>query len=157
MIKIKEINYTDGSSIDVGAIVENLQMLATEIDGNRNRENTIPAGIGSTSCPIMLRGDYDIIKAGHPRLDITSAYCTLGDNIKQPCKAILFVNNKKISNIKFGKSEKSGKIQIFELPDDVDMAEYDTMSVRTSDDRRLVITVSFASKEDDGMIYVDEV
>lgn len=148
MIKIKEINFTDGSSIDVGAIVENLQMLATEIDANRNKENTIPAGIGSISYPVMLRGEYEVISNGHPRLDITSAYCTLGDNIKQPCKVSLFVNDKKISSVKFGTSEKSGKIQIFELPDDIDMADYDTMKARISDDRRLVITVSFVSNEE---------
>ena len=147
MIQLKTVNYTDGSSIDVGAIIENMQMLADEIELSRGRENVIPAGFGTMSCPICERGTHKLIPKGHPRMEFLNAHCVLGDNIKQSVKVVLLVNEKKVSALKFAANEKSGKIQVFEIPEELGLGTYDEISVRTSDDRRLVAFGSFISEE----------
>lgn len=147
MIKLKEINYTDASSIDVKAIIENMQILADEIDASRRKRNVIPTGYGSFSCPIELRGTYDLVPSGHPRLDVRSVHCVLADNVKRGVKVTLHINEKKIAAVKFAASEKSGKMQVFELPDDIDLGTNYALRARTSDDRRLIVTANAASLE----------
>lgn len=147
MIQLKTVNFTDASSIDVGAIVENLQILRAEIEASRRRENVIPAGFGTMSCPICERGTHPLVPKGHPRMEFLNAHCVLGDNIKQSVKVSLLVNEKVIASIKFATNEKSGKIQVFELPEDLDLGSFDEINVRTSDDRRLVAFGSFMSEE----------
>jgi len=147
MIQLKTVNFTDGSSIDVGAIIENLQILADEIDASRIKKNVIPTGYGSFSCPIEHRGTYDVIPHGHPRLDVRSVHCVLADNIKRGVKVTLHIDEKKIAAVKFAASEKSGKMQVFTLPDDLDLGTNYAMRVRTSDDRRLIVTANAASVE----------
>ena len=147
MIELKKINYTDGSSVDVETIIENLQTLADEIDASRTKKNVIPTGFGSFSCPVEFRGTYDVIPHGHPRLDVRSVHCVLADNIKRGVKVTLHIDEKKIAAIKFSASERSGKMQVFELPDDLDLGTNYALRARTSDDRRLIVTANAASVE----------
>lgn len=147
MIELKKINYNDNSVIDVATIVENLEMLASEIDASRVKRNVIPTGLGTFSIPIEHRGTYDVVPEGHPRLDIRSAYVMLGDNIKNSVKISILINEKKIADVKFAANEKSGKMQIFDLADDIDLGTNYALRVRTSDDRRLVVNVMAASIE----------
>lgn len=147
MIQLKDVNFTDSSTIDVGAIVENMQMLAEEIDTSRMSENVIPAGFGTMSCPICERGTHQLVPKGHPRMEFLNAHCVLGDNIKQSVKVSLLVNEKKIGSIKFAANERSGKIQVFEIPEGTSLGTFDEINVRTSDDRRIVAFGSFISEE----------
>lgn len=147
MIQLKTVNYTNGSSVDVGAIIENLQTLADEIELSRGRENVIPAGFGTMSCPICERGTHRLVPKGHPRMEFLNAHCVLGDNIKQGVKVSLLVNERIVSTLKFAANEKSGKIQVFDIPEETDLGTFDEINVRTSDDRRLVAFGSFVSEE----------
>lgn len=147
MITLKDIEYSDGSTINVEAIIDNFAVLAAEIELSRGRENMIPAGFGTMSLPICERGTYKLVPKGHPRMEFLNAHCVLGDNIKQQVKVSLLVNEKKIDSLKFAANEKSGKIQVFEIPEELSLGTLDEISVRTSDNRRLVAFGSFMSEE----------
>ena len=147
MIQLKTVNFTDGSSIDVAAIIDNLQMLAAEIDASRTGVNVIPAGFGTMTCPICERGTHPLVPKDHPRMQFLNAHCVLGDNIKQSVKVSLLVNEKLIASVKFAVNEKSGKIQVFEIPEDITLGSLDEVNVRTSDNRRLVAFCTFTSEE----------
>ena len=149
MIQLKPINYTNASSIDVEAIVENLRMLASEIESSRSRKNVIPTGIGSISVPIMTNGRHTVIPRNRLRLDILSAHVMIADNIRRAVKVALYINERKVAKTKFGSSERSGKIQIFDLPDDLELGIYDEVTADVSDGRRMVVTVTAATKEDE--------
>ena len=80
-------------------------------------------------------------------MQFLNAHCVLGDNIKQSVKVSLLVNEKLIASVKFAVNEKSGKIQVFEIPEDITLGSLDEVNVRTSDNRRLVAFCTFTSEE----------
>jgi len=143
MIKNAKLKYIEADSaapMDLVALRENFDKLE-EVANNHAEELKLLAQMHTQtiSYAIDVAGLTTILKPNkHKGVRIVNAFVQMGDNIKEE----QFVGLTGISdNIKFSKSERSGKVRMFTLTKDR-VATNEPIRVSTSSNRRIIVNVT---------------
>lgn len=150
MNDLKRIFFESGvaSSLGVQEIIDNFETIKGAIEESEPDFEYLHklTGFGSFTVAADTAGLHTMFDAmTHPHIKVTHAYVTLGDNSPQDVIVRLLKSGKKdiAQPITLKATEKSGKMQIYDLFSREIVSRYDSLDFELSASRRVAVTVSF--------------
>ena len=138
--KLKFVQADPATTMDLEALRDNFDILE-EVSNNHSEELELLADMQTQtiSYAIDSSGLTTILKANkHTDMKIINAFVQMGDNIKEE----QVVGLMGISDaIKFSKSEKSGKVRMLSILNDIVLSDKDIV-VTTSSNRRIIVNIT---------------
>ena len=150
MDDLKPIFYDRGLATGLGVreIIDNFDTLKDAVEESEPDFEYLHklTGFGSFTVAADTAGLHTMF-AGltHPHIRITHAYITLGDNSPYDVTVKLLKSGKKdiAKPITLKATEKSGKMQIYDLFSREIVSRYDSLDFSLSASRRVAVNVSF--------------